>query len=991
MRMIRFGWCRFLVAGFAVCLVANTVISAPVRLAVIAEGASADCRNLADLLQVELSKRDGIEMVEREEIGRVQREQALATSGLVNSADAMNLARILEAKGIVFVGCSEGTNRVYQIRLAETTHGFLAGFVIQTPSGSLEAVVRDVAERLERSLPNLFIPPEQQTCISILHFNNATVAKLKGNPLVDEFLETIEQKLMMELAASPGTLLMERRNLGAIAREGELSGEESSLTPAALLVDGELGVLPDTLDEWGYPMVVLTLRARSTTSDTTRVVREEVGLGGLQAMSFDLLKEFSMEVLRMRDALGPGGLQAEVKILDELVEKDRLPWASDAAFALDPSNRDRCQNYVRLLLDYLPTSKDVRRKAITLARVEQLCRKHDLRLLDAVNWARNSELLVFLSRFETFDSPEIEQLLRPFRVRLLEEFEKQDYRKNEYFFDKHVEWLSGIFKLPSTRRRYLLKRVGELEADPSYPKNIKYFLSVYLLHVYPWKMKFLEEQRGSTNPIRRFYANDLLLKNENSLERQILYTDSMMADLDALLKENTVGFGWNFLHFGSKVAINGVKYRGNHLTAEALADIYKFRPELKELVQRKLFNCIRELTDEQNFQTIEFLDPDIMLDTIPDEELVEWHTQFLSLKDSTGKRLRVHLSEDIVEWRQEILLRKPELENSVMKDSVKVLLSAKEYQAHLATLAKSPDGVGSDIELSPQTLLVDGDTLWIGVSAQRVKRFKPDPPQDCFELFGYIKIDLRTGRVIDESMKWFLAEKRELLKYDSIVDRHGKVFSFILRKPLRVGGYVVTPHLGLGLVAVSCAKSRMDDSMVTGFSSGIPEIIPRTCRFASPSYCFLPLKTGVCLRSGQKVVFCNTETWKVTVLADLRDNASVFGYGNRPKTIKNMVVDSSSGKIFLTLSLDYSDTVVFFRYDTDTGTWAEISEKDMQIPVEESNQQDKAVETLQAANIAELVAVDNWNDKILAIVGWGDDAWRVIQYSRGTNGGEDEK
>ena len=59
---------RYLAAQLAICLVAATVVAEPVRLAVIAEGNSESCRNLADLLQVELSKREDLELVDREEI-----------------------------------------------------------------------------------------------------------------------------------------------------------------------------------------------------------------------------------------------------------------------------------------------------------------------------------------------------------------------------------------------------------------------------------------------------------------------------------------------------------------------------------------------------------------------------------------------------------------------------------------------------------------------------------------------------------------------------------------------------------------------------------------------------------------------------------------------------------------------------------------------------------------------------------------------------------
>jgi len=63
----------------------------PLRLAVIAEGGSAECRNVADLLQVELSKREDLELVDRDEIDRVLAEQALTASGLVAESARIQL------------------------------------------------------------------------------------------------------------------------------------------------------------------------------------------------------------------------------------------------------------------------------------------------------------------------------------------------------------------------------------------------------------------------------------------------------------------------------------------------------------------------------------------------------------------------------------------------------------------------------------------------------------------------------------------------------------------------------------------------------------------------------------------------------------------------------------------------------------------------------------------------------------------------------------
>ena len=59
-------------------------VAAPVRLAVVATVESAETRALADLLTVELARQPSIETVERVELDRVLREQALTAAGLAD-------------------------------------------------------------------------------------------------------------------------------------------------------------------------------------------------------------------------------------------------------------------------------------------------------------------------------------------------------------------------------------------------------------------------------------------------------------------------------------------------------------------------------------------------------------------------------------------------------------------------------------------------------------------------------------------------------------------------------------------------------------------------------------------------------------------------------------------------------------------------------------------------------------------------------------------
>src|SRR6185437_1750071 len=72
--------------------------NAAVRLAIIAE--SSDAAPVCDLLTTELSKNPHVTLLERSEIGRVYREQALSAA----NPDYLKLGQVLGADGLLLVG-----------------------------------------------------------------------------------------------------------------------------------------------------------------------------------------------------------------------------------------------------------------------------------------------------------------------------------------------------------------------------------------------------------------------------------------------------------------------------------------------------------------------------------------------------------------------------------------------------------------------------------------------------------------------------------------------------------------------------------------------------------------------------------------------------------------------------------------------------------------------------------------------------------------------
>ena len=969
--LLGMGCALVLGAGFA-----RSVMAEPVRLAVIAEGASADCRNLADLLQAELSNRDGIEMVERAEIDRVLAEQALTASGLVDESQRIRLGEILRAKGLLFVGEESSSNQVLRLRLVETTRGFLAAYIVQAVSGSMEPLVRGMVERVALGVPTLLLKPEQQTCISILHFGNSLPKTLKPVFSLEQFGDGVEQKLMEGVFSCSGTVLLERRRLGDLARESDFGEGKPSLLIGDLLVDGELALSSTLIDERGRPKVTMTLRVRNTGSGKEKVVQEETGLDDLGAVSEDMIDRLCGKILEMRKEVNPESLQVEVKALDNLVGQYRLPWASDAAFALDPSNRQRCREYVSLLLNQLDALPDDRSKAITVARVEQLCRKHGVLLLEAIDLGRNRAVLKFLTRRETYEDADLLQMLRPFRAQLLSEFERIDYSSRFCFFDGHIECLPSIFRYPSSWRRYLLRYVREVESSPLCTEARRNSMSAYLMHVYTWKTAFLEEQRRGADPLRRFYANHLLLKKERLAKRQAELTDSMVADLEVALAMTGWIERWESFHFGLWT-VRGMKSRRNHWMPEALLDLYTIRPELKEDIQRKLFTRIRQLTDDKDFTTIELLDPDIMLSTIPKKELLSWYKQVLD-KVSDAKEIFWGPFFDEIQVARRELEALPEFrttETQMLRSEV--ILDTGSYNARLMQRFQSEDIDSDEIQVYPQMIYVDGDVLWIAIAGKRVRRV--DGSGIWMEPVGFIKLDLVTQKIISERMTWVPTAKNSFAE-KSVLSPSGQRYSFVCHWLYRVRDRLIATHANLGILSVPAEDVDLARMDIVDERRGLP-MKDHNQEIISCSDIMRPTRDGVGLQQGQRLFLMDVDTNRLTLIADGSQAISAFGYPDRPKMIQRYFTDTDSNEIWLILDLAKPRASAAFRFLDEASQWEEMPLDALPPMSEQEKGYQLGVKKLSAAKLDGIVWCNVWRGNIVALRGLGMKSWQIVIYS----------
>ncbi len=954
--------------------------AASTRLAVIAQGQSAPCRGLADLLQVELSQRDGIELVERETIDRVLAEQALTASGLVAESTRISLGALLKADGLLFVDQTIPTNNVFQLRLVETTQGYVAGFMIHkagTPMAQTLAA-------LDRSLANLSLSADLRVGVSVLAFRNGLSGDLKTHPIVQAFMAGVEERLMVELAAIPGALILERRKLGDVVQEEALSGDARALLAGTLLVDGGLTLAPEIgAQKDTKPQVVLSFRLRNLATGESKVVEAKGNLFGLRSLERLALDDLLVAAREVRAQAGAGALQAEVSVLDDLVRRHYLLWAGEAAAALDGADRQRVETFLMMLVAKFDDLLDDRAKALTLARIEATCREHGLSLPSVLGFFVSQDVLNYLKRQNTFWDPELRRLLQPLRTNLLAKLDSSEKAKSAMSFDKSVAWLSGVIAQPSERRRRVGSWVEKLQADPGTTPAMRYFLSTYPIYAFRWGSEDLKRFSKTDDPVLRFHANRILLRNARTRPEQLAHSDAMMADLDAVLSRTTgVSMEWHFFHTGSKVAKSGQEYTPNRWPSEAMRDLYLYRHEWKETVQRKLFERLKGLLAEEDFGTIHFLECNTMLTTIPEREVFDWVCDAIQRGKAIKPGRQAFASTSVMvpfleKWRDEVLARHPEFRDGVRLQE-RVLLSAQTDGARINALAPRPAGANRGAKLSIQRLLLDGDALWVGVSGE------PEGVRGesylWYYFVGLLEIDLKSGRLMSERGRWFLLDgANSRVRYMFDVDAMA-----------RSGDYLALLHSGVGVVAVPIQEKGMQRCRLLGFREGLPmSDNDMSLRFEGS---MASLHGGVCIGLGQWLVHWDFESWRSRILLDMEDFSSSLGYEGKIKSIGGITYKPEMDDYWLAVNIysrqsvasrssSYSISTTHFRGNAFTGDWKEVAANEMPPPSERSMKTERAWQALKEALTSNLGDVVVWRDQIIAIHGSDADHWALSAFS----------
>lgn len=230
MYFFRTALCRGILFWLGFCLTAH---AAAVRVAIVDTGPRSD---FEPLLLAELSKAEGVELVERADIDKVLREHSLPAGG--NLEAQLSMASLLHADGLLIldrVTLKEGD--VLNVRLTASAPGVVIGsgiFAIRKDAPA--TLAQDIASRFKPFWSKLAVQREQAIPISLLNLRC---------PAKSAAAEKLERQLTFlfanRLVAQPELFVLERWRLADASFEKAFAHlDEGAFWNGGYIVDGEI-------------------------------------------------------------------------------------------------------------------------------------------------------------------------------------------------------------------------------------------------------------------------------------------------------------------------------------------------------------------------------------------------------------------------------------------------------------------------------------------------------------------------------------------------------------------------------------------------------------------------------------------------------------------------------------------------------------------------------------------------------------------------------
>jgi len=215
-----------------------------VKIAVIADKAF-DLHKLplVSLLEVELSQKDGIQLLERAEIDRILQEQQLSVADFLQRNNALEVGRLLRADAFVLLSVEnsrsedESQSTLLRVRVVETAHGLRLLDSFEEPDGAkLEDTVKRITEKVTAIIPKMMLPPGKAIPVGIVDIHRVQLGER-----YQWLARALPAMLSVRLSKELRIIMLEREDLKILHDEKLLTeGEDTEFWSSAVLVEGYL-------------------------------------------------------------------------------------------------------------------------------------------------------------------------------------------------------------------------------------------------------------------------------------------------------------------------------------------------------------------------------------------------------------------------------------------------------------------------------------------------------------------------------------------------------------------------------------------------------------------------------------------------------------------------------------------------------------------------------------------------------------------------------
>lgn len=278
-----------------------------VRLALVAE--SPDALTAADVLTAELSSHANLQLLERNEIERVYREQGLSAA----NTDYLKLGQLLGADGLLLLDVNktpQATNLTTRL-VAVKPGAVLLDEGFSWPLKDMTGWASLFAAHLNPFVPKLAVLLKDAIPLSVVNLRSAVQS--------GEAQETEQQLKLLtiqRLSREPQLFVLERQQMQLLTGEKELKLDDSAFWNGSYLLEG-------VVDQNGYSEETITINARLTPPKGGAPVLFEVS--GNRTNFMEVINQLAAKV---NAALKVNSMVKEWNAADEAAQYcDEAKWA----------------------------------------------------------------------------------------------------------------------------------------------------------------------------------------------------------------------------------------------------------------------------------------------------------------------------------------------------------------------------------------------------------------------------------------------------------------------------------------------------------------------------------------------------------------------------------------------------------------------------------------------------------------------------------------